>query len=260
MLLFWSEAFLSKIVVSDVDGTLIYKGATFNRARFPLMLERLRQNGATFAVCSGRGYTELDSVLSPFTDRLFAVACDGACTYENGALLDGHPIDPPLLSELVAFHKTLGCAAELHAADTVYLADAPFALYSGEARRLANITRIDSVEAISEPIYKATFYGKIAESFAAPELRLCYRSNGVTEYVNAAASKHTAAESLLAHLSLTFDDLLYFGDGKNDASLLTSAGRSYTTYCADPAVFSLAEHHTRDVIGTLIRLCDSDAL
>ncbi len=260
MLLFWSEAFLSKIVVSDVDGTLIYKGATFNRARFPLMLERLRQNGASFAVCSGRSYSELVSVLSPFDDKIFAIGCDGACTCESGTLLDGRPIDPPLLSELVAFHKALGCAAELHAVNTVYIIDAPFALYSGETRRLVNVVRLENVEAISEPIYKATFYGKITEPCTVPALRLCYRSNGVAEYVNAAASKYAAVESLLARLSLSFDDLLYFGDGKNDAELLTSAGRSYTTYCADPAVFSLTEHHTRDVIGTLIHLCDSGSL
>lgn len=248
---------MSKIVVSDVDGTLIYKGASFNRARFPLMLERLACRGIPFAVCSGRSYAELSSVLSPFTDDLFAVACDGACTYEKGILIDGRPIEPQLLSSLVFFHKDHGCATELHAADTVYMTDAPFALYSSESRRLKKTVRVESIESISEPIYKATFYGRVSDLFSASVLRLSYRSNGVTEYVDAASSKCAAVRSLLSRLNLSFDELLYFGDGKNDAELLSLAGNAYTTYCADPAVFSLADRHTRDVIGTLIHLCDS---
>ena len=50
---------LFKMVVSDVDGTLIYKGEHLNTARFPVMLGRLNDLSSPFAVATGRHYREL---------------------------------------------------------------------------------------------------------------------------------------------------------------------------------------------------------
>lgn len=245
------------MIVSDVDGTLIYKGGTLNTARFPLMLEKLRVLSVPFALSTGRSVSELQPLFGSFFSKLAAVCCDGACVLENGVPTDTLPIPDETVALLTERALDSGCAVELHGISQVYLIGAAFPLYSRELRRLSSLKKITHFAQASEPICKVTVYDCHLSEERISGARISYQARGVREYVNEKASKLSAVSKLAQLHDLSLSDVLYFGDGKNDADLLRQCGRSFTTYCADKSVFSLAHEHTRDVIGTLIRLADS---
>lgn len=249
----------NKIIFSDVDGTLIYKGEPFNSVRFPVLLEKLQNSGVFFGVCTGRSYCELEPILRPDTDSIVSICCEGACTYESGKLTAGLPIDGRTVENFFRLADRLNAALELHTERNAYLYRAPFPLFSKESKRLTTVEKIDSIP--KSPVYKVALYSERykADTGSFSDVRLSYCADGICEYVNKDADKHSAVESFLHSAGLTFGDLLYFGDGENDKELLVHSARSFTTYCAAPSVFSLAKEHTRDVIGTIIRLCGEKA-
>ena len=251
----------SKIVFSDVDGTLVYKGHSFNAKRFPVMLEKLQKVGVVFGVCTGRSHSELEPLIRPYFPEIISVCCDGGCTYEKGVLTHGVPIEPDAISDFFDFARQTGASLELHTEKTVYLYNAPFILFSKEHRRLSDVTPIASEAEPQQAVYKISLYSERVKEADCPtrSVRLSYASRGIYEFVSDKASKYSAAAAILAERGETFENLFYFGDGENDAELLKSSGRSFTPYGTSPHVFSLSVEHTRDVIGTIIRLCDEKA-
>ena len=245
------------MVISDVDGTLVYKGSAFNAPRFPALLNKLQNCGAFFGVATGRCRTELVPLIGSHFSSIDAVCCDGACLYEKGRLIYGSPIGTETLAEATEPLFARGIPFELHAAEKTYLFGAPFVLTSKETRRLSDVAAANDLHAVCEPIYKLAVYSDRKEFLPrVSSLRLSYSAPDIREYVNAAATKYSAVCFLLNRNGLSLSDLIYFGDGDNDAELLKNCGRAFTPYCASAHIFPLAREHTRDVIGTVIRLCD----
>lgn len=249
-----------KMVISDLDGTLVYKGSSFNERRFPELLRKLQNYGAFFGVATGRSRAELEPLIAPYFSSVDAVLCDGACTFRGGRFVRGAAIEQTVLLSIFEHTKKNRCVLLLHAADTAYLYGASFVQRSREKRRLSEVYDISDISAVNEPIYKIALYGDNETSVSFPSLRLAYAAAGIREYVDEHASKLSAVKALLSDSGLSLSELTYFGDGENDAELLRSAARSFTPYCAAPDVFPLAREHTRDVIGTIIRLCDEKTL
>ena len=83
---------LVKLVVSDVDGTLIYKGSYLNTARFPVMLKNLGDLNIPFCVATGRHYRELKKLFGNYCDTVLCVCCDGAYAVFANKLLFGIPV------------------------------------------------------------------------------------------------------------------------------------------------------------------------
>lgn len=248
---------LIKIVISDVDGTLIYKGSHFNSARFPLMLSKLTEQKIRFAVATGRHYNELKTIFGSTLPRFTSICCDGAYAVNDNELVYSLPIPKISVKNFFETFAGTNVCAEFYSHDAAYLLGASHLTLSKETTRIKNVHVIHNFTELPDSIYKISLYGNI-DSFVPHEATsLCYSSKGIAEYINRNASKYNAVTSILRKQDLDLSEILYYGDGKNDAELITKSGVSYTTYCADRSVFSLTHNHTRDVIGTTIHLCDS---
>lgn len=248
---------LFKMVVSDVDGTLIYKNAHLNTARFPVMLSKLSDLSIPFAVATGRHYRELEQLFGENL-RFPCVCCDGAYVMVLGNKVYSLPVGNNALEyfESVADEKSI--AVEFHSVGTTYLLGGSSLLLAKEKRRLgdATVKKISARREIDSEIYFVSVYGRKANLTPPHMTRVSYSAPGISEFTNAEASKYRAVTELAKYLGLCEKDILFFGDGENDRGLIENCAISYTAYCADKSVFSLTPHHTRDVIGTVIRLAD----
>lgn len=296
-----------QFVVSDVDGTLIYKGEPFNGTRFPVMLDTLARRGIPFAVATGRHFRELEGLFGRQNVRRIAcVCCHGAYTVERGVLTDAKVISRHDAEALAAYAESSGLAVEIHTFETTYLIGGNFAFRSKERTRLRSVTEIRRTAEIptGSAIFEVSLYAGVGHSFGhsmnpgasraepglpmnagtgcgpqhsgqsfsaraafspaavpafsaapLPSSVVCpYTARGIAEYTAAGVSKLDAVRALARRQGAALPNLLFFGDGPNDAPLIGACGVSYTTYCADRAVFPLTKNHTRDVIGTIIRL------
>lgn len=251
---------LIKTVISDVDGTLIYKGAHFNNVRFPIMLSKLSAKNISFAVATGRHYNELQKIFGKTLTDFSCICCDGAYAMQGSELIYSLPL--PAITVKSFFETIAGTSicAEFFTADKAFLLGATSLQLSKEKARIGNVQTIHTLSELPENIYKIALYGNV-KNFSAPEgAQICYNANGIAEYINRNASKYNAVSNILRTNNIFLSEVLYFGDGKNDAELLKNCGVSYTTYCADRSVFDLSKKHTRDVIGTLITLCNTGSI
>ena len=85
-----------KLIASDLDGTLLQKGAqTVSRQAIEL-IEKLLDNGIHFTAASGRQYNNLRRLFAPFADRISYIAENGSLCIHNGQMLSRSSIDHDL--------------------------------------------------------------------------------------------------------------------------------------------------------------------
>ena len=251
---------LVKLVVSDVDGTLIYKGSYLNTARFPVMLKNLGDLNIPFCVATGRHYRELKKLFGNYCDTILCVCCDGAYAVFANKLLFGIPVGTEAVKNFFDAFVGKNIPVEFHSPDTTYILGGSPLFHSKEKSRLSEIKVISSPDEAEGEIFMISVYGNICtnadlKNFTLPgNLRVSYSSGNISEFVSSNASKYGSISKIASSCGISEKDILFFGDGQSDAELIEKCALSYTTYCADRKVFRLTGNHTRDVIGTLIRL------
>ncbi len=77
-----------KLIVSDVDGTLLPEGtAEINPEIYEVVL-RLKERGIVFAVASGRQEKSIKSMFAPISNDIYFISNNGGCvTYRNSVLV-----------------------------------------------------------------------------------------------------------------------------------------------------------------------------
>ena len=69
-----------KLIVSDLDGTLLKSGERQLNRNIISSIEYILANNVSFAVASGRTYVELKKFFAPFENDIYFIANDGAQT------------------------------------------------------------------------------------------------------------------------------------------------------------------------------------
>ena len=248
------------MIASDVDGTLIYKGSHLNTARFPVMQKKLNEKNILFALATARHYRELKKLFGNSSKNLWCCCCDGAYVISNDETYYALPLSEDCIKTFFdSFVSDTKTAVVFHSIHTSYIIGGGYLAYARENTRLGNVKKINSLSEINCDIFFVSIYG--ASNFEPPQgSRISYRATGICEYVNSRASKYDAVKMLASLFSVSEKEIMFFGDGENDRELIEKCGVSYTTYCADKKVFALTSNHTRDCIGTIIRLCDENKI
>jgi Cof subfamily protein (haloacid dehalogenase superfamily) len=243
-----------KFIVSDLDGTLIYKGSHLNTARLPLMQKKLDSLNIPFAIATGRHYREIKKLFGEFEKDIFCICCEGAYAVKNGNTLLANTIKKDTVRYFFDSLSKENVSVEFHSINCSYILNPTPLLLSKEKSRLGNIIPVSDINEIKSDIFMISVYGNIKNFKADNKTRICYSSATITEFVSHDATKYSSVKQICQSFGFDLSETLFFGDGENDAELLKSCGSSFTTYCADKEVFSLTSNHTRDVIGTIIRL------
>ena len=89
-----------KMVLSDLDGTLLKKGETALSLETFDMIHMLAQRGKLFAVASGRTYHELHTLFAPVAEIMLFVCLDGALVVRGGETLFSTPVPPEISVQL----------------------------------------------------------------------------------------------------------------------------------------------------------------
>ncbi|WP_414939711.1 HAD family hydrolase [Amycolatopsis sp. cmx-11-51] len=222
---------LPRFVAVDVDGTIVStSGSVSTRVRDALVSAAV--GGAVVVLATGRSVAEL----SPVTAQLrlrdgFAVCSNGAVTVElpGGQELDRVTFDPRLL---VAQILTLAPRARI-AVEQVrggYGVTAPFPAGELLARQqvcaledmlVEPVTRI----VVRDPGMPPSDFRRMAVTLGLAEVCYCVGSRVWLDLVAPGVDKAWALIGLAARLGIAREDCLALGDGRNDLSMITWAGR-----------------------------------
>ena len=254
-----------RLIVSDIDGTLLQGESTALDPELFVQIRRLGEKGVRFCPASGRQYSSLRRLFAPVAGELYYLC-------ENGAVLFG-PGDPdPMLSRtemersraLELCHAILDmprCEVLISGANTSYLCPK-----EGDIVPLIrdfvgnNVSLLSRPEEMPEPFVKVSAYCRDGAKAVEPRLAPPWRGRfhaavaGEKWLDFTLADKGTGLRRLCAALGVPLEDVMAFGDNYNDLPMLKLAGRAYLMESAAPELKTRFPRRCRRVEEVLAKL------
>lgn len=250
-----------KLIASDIDGTLIPEGqAKINPEMFDIILE-LEKHDIRFAVASGRQLESQQLLFAPVADRISYISENGAiCTHEGQQYITTEFDRNLAMHILDELDKRPNCKVAVSCPSTQYIKSGNEPFYHHMQNCLKyNITVVNSLQAIDEPIVKIAFLDTVTQqdsyeyfnSLFKDEIKVVTAGNSWIDFVPFGSSKASGLKVLLEKLNLTPSETMSFGDQQNDIEMLEYTGTSYAMAHANPDIHKHATHITKSVEETL---------
>lgn len=253
-----------KLVVSDIDGTLLpYGQERLDPAIFAL-IHTLQARGVRFCPASGRQFHSLRRLFQPVEDEVLWMCENGAILYGTGPedqapILHRTPIPRPealaLCREILALP---GCQVLISGANISYLCSCTPEYADYIQREKGNRVAVcQRPEDISEEILKVSAYcpqGTLPiEQALRPRWadRLTVAVAGPDWLDFTVANKGIGLAALCRILDIPPEETLAFGDNWNDAEMLDQAGLAFLMSGADPALLARYPNHCASVTALL---------
>jgi len=111
-----------KLIVSDIDGTLLEDGGNaVNPELFDVILQ-LRKQGIQFAAASGRQWASIEQVFKPIDEKIFYLSDNGAYIGCHGRNLFLNTVDRQVVMDMVEdVRKRTDLEVMVSGPDVVYM-------------------------------------------------------------------------------------------------------------------------------------------
>lgn len=256
-----------KLIVSDLDGTLLEDGTSrINPQVFDVIL-RLKEQGIYFMAASGRQAASIEAVFAPVKDRIFYVGDNGAYVGCYGRNLFLTEVDRQTALELIGEIKRLGLNVLVGGAEYVYVdsSDESYIRWLEDGYQF-RMKRVSDVREVTEPIIKVSACDRngigerskiLVEKFGG---RLKVTPSG-KEWVDAmciGVSKGNALHLVQESLSILPEETMVFGDQLNDIEMMKQAYYSFAVENAMPetkrAARFLTDSNVNDGVLKIMKL------
>lgn len=255
-----------KLIVSDIDGTLIPYGQTSFSPRLMPLIGRLLDKGILFCPASGRQLHSLQRLFEPLSNRLPMLCENGAAVFGPGEQEQTRPVlgrvSLPRQDAMAMARDILKipqCCLFLSGINTGYAVDSGFSqavrAYTGN-----NTLVVPDPEDIQEEIIKVSayaledkeaVYARLAAKWA-DRYGLVYSGGGWVDI--SLTDKGEGLKALCKAYGLALEQTAVFGDNYNDLHMLTLAGRAYLMEGAAPALKAIIPNHCADVCDVLEKI------
>lgn len=250
-----------KLIVCDIDGTILGKGKTEIDKDTVLALENLHKSGKIICFASGRTYFSIRKIAESlsFADDIYYICCDGAiCVYR----------DKVLYHKQISIENMLRFARNSDYSDkaVMYYSD-KFAYITGstpslldelEAGKIDVLDPISGIYDVKAPIYKIGVhgFGKRPEKLTpCPfELRVAYDAGDIVEYTSRFANKGLAVSDLQMRLYLSKLDTAALGDGDNDIEMFSKAKYTFAKRSGSEALKAVSQEQFDRIADVLEKL------
>lgn len=238
-----------KLIVSDIDGTLLEDGQhTLNPELFEV-IRMLRENGLQFAAASGRQWGSIETVFEPVKEKIFYLSDNGAYVGCHGRQLFVNPIDREIVMDMVRDIRAAGLDAMVSGPDVVYL-DTPneeFYRWLVDGYKF-RVKRVDDILQVEDQFIKVSAYKPADVEGATKALREKYQDKlKITisgdmwmDCMATGVNKGVAVKLLQESLGILPEETMAFGDQMNDIEMLESVYYSFAIGNARPEVKKVA--------------------
>ena len=208
-----------KLIASDLDGTILRKGAQSVEPSTIKAIEQLVNKGMYFAPASGRQIVSLKRLFEPVSNKLVYIAENGALCEYKGEVIAKTPMDRKLALEIIEdVYEQPDCEVLISGQHTAYIKPKTEE-YHYRMTKVVNYktTLIDKFTDVDEDILK----------------------------------KGKAMHQLQQYFGLSEDECMAFGDNYNDIDMLKSVKYAYVMDTACEDIKKYAYDTTEWVEGTL---------
>ena len=238
-----------RLVVSDIDGTLLEDGGhELNPELFEVIL-KLREKGMQFAAASGRQWASIEQVFDPIKEKIFYLSDNGAYVGCHGRQLFVHPIERSLVEELVKDIRKAGLTVMVGGPDVAYMEnpDPEFEDwilngYKFQAKSVADVLAVDD-QFIKVSAYRKTdieAHTKELREKYGDRLKMTISGDMWLDCMATGVNKGEAVKLLQESLGILPEETIAFGDQLNDIEMLGCAYYSFAIGNARPEVKAAA--------------------
>lgn len=262
-----------RLIVSDMDGTLLRDDGTMHKGMVPL-IQGLREKGIIFIAASGRPAFNLHEQFQEVYSEIGAIAFNGACLHYKGRIQKFSSVDPDVCRGIVKkVRKKDGIYVNMDGIDTSYLEDLECPLWEWkDAREHMKVENLEYVVE-REPIYRVSVMKKMGNEYPEEIAEMLEEYRGKAELIRSDSrgmdlsglgnSKGRALEWIQDFLKVTPEETMVFGDYYNDKELFLRAKYSFAPINACEEITSLAwkiigDHNQDSVYDTIQNYLNSE--
>lgn len=251
-----------KLIVSDLDGTLLQNGAQTLSSEMLDLIKELQARGIHYASASGRQYANQVSLYGEELAQTIPIISDNGAmyVYKGKRHLQG-TFSPELVKHLVAAARSQStCDLTLSALDTLYFEDSNADFLHHMREVMNNKTKIvPDLAEVDDTIIKMAvcdFNGtqnceEYFRTLFEKECVVVTSGNAWLDFIPHGVNKGTALKHLIDEMGIKPEECMAFGDQWNDIEMLELAGISYAMKNSAPGVAEHATHMTNSVEKTL---------
>ena len=250
-----------KLVVSDVDGTLLTDGQGELSEKVFAMIRSLKEKGILFAAASGRPFTDLKHLFAPVADDIAMIASDGAYVSYKSQQIAKYPIDKEtgfaLLSEVYMQTEAEVAVYGAYKSYMIPKKETFEEMFRSAVR--GHVEKVSCMRNAQEDYLKIAIYhrenveehaGAVA-AYWNDRLNCVYHSANWMEYTAAGVHKGTGLDKLMRTFDIRREEVLAFGDNYNDMEMLALAGCAYAMSDAPEEVRLLCGYETSNPLETV---------
>ena len=226
-----------KLVVSDVDGTLVPDGTSVVNPQLFDVILKLREKGIQVAIASGRPWASIEKAFEPVKEKIFYISNNGAYLGCCGRSLFVTSIDRKILEELILAGRSFPDLAMTYAGENGdYIEDGNDRLYQWLTEGYGfRVTKVNSLLEVNEPCLKLSFYKEHGIEEAGRELfarfkdrlKITIAGDMWMDCMNPSVNKGQAVKCLQESLEILPEETAAFGDQLNDLEMLERAYYSF---------------------------------
>lgn len=240
-----------KLIVSDIDGTLLNDAKEFAPDFFE-NLEKLQKENVKFVAASGRSQYTLEKVFHPFERDIIYIS-------DNGGYIKGNSFEKVIMPMTEAqVHSTVetclnvnGLQVIMCAKDRAYFVCPDMEYIPVISHYYINYEIIDDYRKVNEEILKVAVhdpFGSAKNGYPSIKDKLDEHLSAVVsaydwlDVMNKDLNKGVAVKFLQDYFNIAEDETLVFGDFNNDIEMLKCAKYSYAMDNASDTVKEAANY------------------
>ncbi|MCG9479627.1 MAG: Cof-type HAD-IIB family hydrolase [Actinomycetia bacterium] len=222
-----------KLIVSDVDGTLIDKKYQIPELNMRA-LQDCKREGIRIVLATGKLIYSLIPIIKPLGLTMPQITAGGATLIDlNLKVHRAIKLNPDLFSEIIDYIKSNGYSPLVSLQDNIMYYDqfTPVVDYIKQTgENLQQTSNLDSDNfknnaiAISVLHQQEEFGNKLVEKFSNGGVMITRPWKTYVNILPARASKGRALKEIIKHLDLRQEEVAVFGDNLNDLSMFDTAG------------------------------------
>ncbi|QXB55911.1 Cof-type HAD-IIB family hydrolase [Aeromonas sp. FDAARGOS 1415] len=223
-----------KVVVSDLDGTLLNKQHQIS-PRTRDTLHRLVEQGVKFVVATGRHHVDVRSIRDALGLDIYLITSNGAVVHDKqDQLVYNQALPENVAAELIALERDPSIHLNVYYGDEWLVEEElPWLLQfhhdSGFTYRLADLAnhpmdRINKVFYIGDHEKLLKIEAHLNQQYG-DRVNVTFSLPDCLEVMHAGVHKGNAVRAVLEQHGLEMSQAVAFGDGMNDFEMLSMVGR-----------------------------------
>lgn len=227
-----------KLIVSDIDGTLVKDGASgVNPEVFDVIMKLKREKRIHFAAASGRQAASIEYTFAPIRKEIFYLAENGAYLGCYGRNLFLYPMDREAALHLIEdIRREPGLEVLVSGARKAYLECKNAELYQWmKTGYHYDVHQVEDVTKTGDPIIKVSAYRKEGIQDAVGDLmkrhsgklKMSISGDMWLDCMGPEINKGAAVKTLQESLGIAPEETMAFGDQMNDIEMLGQAYYSF---------------------------------